>query len=583
MDYISAIERNLTAGEKRRLQEIYAPKEVAIAPSCAWMSLCVLPDGEIRCYGKDEDKRIYFSSRDAGLSWKIVDVEDDAVMTAGYQNPHTGRWFQSFFTEGEGGFQGAEMPAPPAGTSGWQAVLSDEGPGGKVKWVKISDLDVRVPRHPIFLKQRNRVLVCANLPERHQTIVVARSDDNGESWQTTTLTPAPLHEIAWPHQGVRWQNGSCEATIMERKDGSLLLIARTSQDYHYYYESFDGGETWTDPKPTTLHGTLTMPTLLKMTTGETLFFFCNTQPLAEIQHDAYWPPYPKSDIAGWGEDVFTNRDANHCAISFDDGKSWQGFREIALNPVRNAADFRTCGGNKECNDKSVHQFQAYELPYGKVLLHYGQHHVARRLVIFDPKWLLEKEREENFYSGLGSVSTHVFYKSVSGGRRTPSGHCSWNRTSGAILVPDPTGNYEESVFIKANADERLFTPQQGLTWNFPAAKKGEVTIRMRPGQEGLTVTLGDHWFNPSDQYAGLYCPYQMTFYASQCPENQWSELKIVWTEEGCDYILNDRLVAHARPHCDMPNGLSYLLLQSALIPSEKTGSYVKHLQMKAID
>lgn len=37
---------------------------------------------------------------------------------------------------------------------------------------------------------------------------------------------------------------------------------------------------------------------------------------------------------GIWEDVFTNRDVNHAAISEDDGKSWIGMREMVLNPLR---------------------------------------------------------------------------------------------------------------------------------------------------------------------------------------------------------------------------------------------------------
>ena len=97
-----------------------------------------------------------------------------------------------------------------------------------------------------------------------------------------------------------------------------------------------------------------------------------------------------------GEDVFTNRDANHAALSLDDGKTWRGFREVLLNPIRNDSDFRTSGGKGEAVDKSVHQFQALEMPYGKILLSCGQHKYARRLILLDPKWLLETSREEDF-------------------------------------------------------------------------------------------------------------------------------------------------------------------------------------------
>lgn len=58
--------------------------------------------------------------------------------------------------------------------------------------------------------------------------------------------------------------------------------------------------------------------------------------------------------------------------------SLRAIRELALNGVRNAADFRVKGGSKSSIDKSVHQFQALELSFGKILVSYGQNAIARR-------------------------------------------------------------------------------------------------------------------------------------------------------------------------------------------------------------
>lgn len=113
---------------------------------------------------------------------------------------------------------------------------------------------------------------------------------------------------------------------------------------HYQSESFDGGETWSALVPSNIHATLTMPTLFRLSGGRILLFWCNTQPLPELDHQTQWPPLNEGEISGErGEDVFTNRDANHAAISEDGGRTWIGFRELALNPLRNAADFPGAG------------------------------------------------------------------------------------------------------------------------------------------------------------------------------------------------------------------------------------------------
>ena len=277
MSYVTEMERHMTEGAKRRLRSVYAPAVVGVQPSNTWCNLCVMPDGEIRHYGTMYSERVYLFSRDAGLSWTIGDVEDPAAMCSALRLC-SGRWINSFFVEGEGGWQNGEMPTPPKGAAGWMAVLSDEGPGGRVRWVKVSDLDIRVPRFPLQLEKSGRILITANLPGDPQRVVVARSDDDGETWKTTILDSAPPHVPSWPHESVRWQNGSCEVSIAERGDGSLLMIARTSQDVHYLYESFDGGETWSEPKASDFHSTLTMPTFLKLRSG--------ADPASVLQHPA---------------------------------------------------------------------------------------------------------------------------------------------------------------------------------------------------------------------------------------------------------------------------------------------------------
>ena len=78
-----------------------------------------------------------------------------------------------------------------------------------------------------------------------------------------------------------------------------------------------------------------------------------------------------------------------------------------------------------------------ELPGGKVLLAYGQNPSARRILIFDPDWLTETARSDDFRYGLGNLSTHLYVKSCTGGWRGWAGHCAWNRVPGALLVRDP--------------------------------------------------------------------------------------------------------------------------------------------------
>ena len=99
IEYLEKLKNRLSKEDAERLNAIYAPKEVAVPPSDAYHSLCVMPDGEIRCYGKvafsdlpDGDCReVYISSRDCGLSWKEYNVKHGTIGAA-VKSPWSGRY-----------------------------------------------------------------------------------------------------------------------------------------------------------------------------------------------------------------------------------------------------------------------------------------------------------------------------------------------------------------------------------------------------------------------------------------------------------------------------------------------------------
>jgi hypothetical protein len=431
----------------------------------------------------------------------------------------------------------------------------------------------------------------------YQTIVLY-SDDDGDTWRETPIKSAPSHTAVWPHRGVRWQNGSSEPTITELADGTLYMITRTSQDYDYQYYSYDGGETWTDPEPSCFHSTIIMPTLYRLSDGRILFLWCNTQPLPELRHENQWPPLNKVELIGGSEDVFTNRDANHAAISEDDGKTWIGFRELWLNNIRNDADFRTKGANDDTLDKSLHQMEVLELPYGKVLVTFGQHPTSRKMIIFDPAWLYEKKREETFRTGMGAISTQVYLKSVSGNYRGFSGHCAWNRTNGAVMVPDPDGNFEEALLLVTTRDPRLFSNIQGAVWNFPAAGSGKVTVRLRIYGEGLRLSLMDRWFNPVDTTVDKLASYSCVITKNDVEEGTWTDVTITWKGKEAKALVEaaGKLLFELKAQSEHRNGISYIHLQSLPVSSagqvevvdgpptgkeDYQGSLIKRLNMEA--
>ncbi|HBP38596.1 MAG TPA: exo-alpha-sialidase [Clostridiales bacterium] len=578
--YLPLMESRLNEHDKRLLQSFCEPRVVGVPPVDTWRDLCVAPDGEIRYYGflngSGEDgqgQMIYLASRDCGLSWQTFYVDNPDVLGSSVKSPFSGKYLR------------LKNAADSAGVIRTWALVSEDGPAAvHPDRYLAADEEIRELRLPIPLCSRKRWL-CAGQTRTAEGMlhpVVLRSDDDGITWAATHLLPAPKHEIAWPHQGRRWQNPACEATLTELGDGTIMALARTSQDFHYLYYSHDGGESWTDPVPSRFHGTLTMPTLFRLSDGRLLLFWCNTQPLPELDHNRQWPPMLPWEISGeGGEDVFTNRDANHAAISEDDGQTWIGFREIFLNLIRNDSDFRSKSpGYLDSLDKSVHQFQALELPFGKVLLSFGQHHEARKMVIFDPQWLYETEQLENFRFGLGHLSTQVYLKSNSGNFRGFTGHCSWNRTHGAVLVPDPTGNFEEVLQIARIHDPRLFSEVQGAVWNFPASNRGELKIKLRIDGEGVRVSVTDRWFNPCDPVVGQLAQLSFAITREMLIPSEWSLVRFRWdlAVQQAEIVINDMPVQQLAITAAAPNGFSYLHLQSLAENEDYAGTLIKKLE-----
>ncbi len=575
---------SLSADETFQLKAVFEPEIVAVPPADAHRDLCVLGDGEIRHYGKKlisgQEKRIYIASRDCGLSWKTFVVDDDRELGASVRSPWSGKYITILNANNYNLLSYPALAGPEC--DGIYCLSAPNGPGDpNVTVNRISALPLLDLRQPIPLRGRKRWLCTAQVwHEAKLCPVVLRSDDDAATWRCTILESVAAHKVAWPHQGVRWQQYSCEPTLVELSTGVLLLLSRTSQDFHYQYFSHDGGATWTSPAPSPFHATSTMPTLLRLHDGRILLFWCNTQPLPELDHDTQ-PELGEDEKNGVWEDVFTNRDVCHAAISEDDGKSWIGFRELHLNAIRNCADFRERGApSSKSHDTSVHQFQALEVLFGKVLLSFGQNPASRKMLLFDPDWLYETRRTEDFKYGMNQLSTQVYLKSLSGGFRGFAGHCSWNRTNGATMAPDPSGANRDVLKIARIEDGRLFSEVQGAVWNFPASFNGKLKIEIRIEGAGVRLSLCDRWFNPIDVTVRELAQFSFELSKDMLPENEWSVLEIEWNcaEKRAAMFINAKKCAEYAIAKAMPIGFSYLHIQSLAKGVDVQGTLVKYLE-----
>lgn len=506
LEYIKNIEMKLTDDQKDVLKRIYEPTVVATPLSDSRRDLCILPDGEIRSYGKLYKEKYfcstlgqtaYLSSKDCGLSWSI--------------NYSHGKMNSCTYMENGGvyitvcdrfnNYNGIE--------TGLYVFRSETGPDDQnPEIIKLSDegyIDSFLPKQSQYTK---RIWFTSQL---NGNPVFFYSDDLGCTWTKRKIPNPHCFETVFPHKGLRWCYGSgTEPNVIEVSENNMLMIIRTPMDCFYKSCSNDGGDTWSTPEPTDFYGTNTTAYLLKLSDGRIMNFWNNTVPLSQpnlLKNKEF--DCSESDINGFSEIAFTNRDVAHAGISEDGGKTFIGYREILLNPIRNNADYRYVGGVKHSADKSVHQFQAFELPYNKIMVSVGQNIVSRRILIFDIDWLYETARKENFLTGLNNVTTHTYLNSVSGSHyhEVGNGHCSWNRISSAFPVRDPEGSFEEVVSVSKHTDERLINNISGVCWNFPLSKCGRVSAKIKIAEKQARFILSDRWYNVCDPYAAFGAPF----------------------------------------------------------------------------
>ncbi|MDD3077773.1 MAG: sialidase family protein [Paludibacter sp.] len=525
---------------------IFKPTIVGVPTVNPHNGLFKCSDGEIRHYADDG----FLYSKNNGLTWLFKSFSDDESLTGRRPlavNPKTGTALR--------------MVSGGSGTSIYRSV---GGSDGSYYRKKISDVIISnvMIRPAYFLPSGKAVLFAGQTTQRPYQIAIFRSVDDGITWTTTVLPHGPAFEVTPPHLGTRWQNWCLEPTIVELNDGRVWLLARTSQDEHYECFSNDAGVTWSEWQPSRFYGTLTMPTLLRLEDGRIVLFWSNSTPLPEI--DLANASVSESVKEGLFEDVFTNRDVYHAAISEDDGNTWIGFREVRLNPYRNASNY----GDMATADFSVHQGQALELPDNKILVAHGQDEKIRALVIFDVDWLYETRRKSSFENDLDDWSTFKYIKGI-------VGHCTYNRVDGAKLISHPDKSNAQVLQIQHSIDNNLVFDKDGAVWNFPAAIDGIFTTRIKliPGGGGAQICLIDRWFNPTDPVVADYAMYVLKIPGDGNLGNnitltpgQWYDLTFSWNNSqssdcklSIDGTLVDLKLPNIRPSI---NGISYVHFQA---------------------
>ena len=514
------------------IDSVFAPIKVAIPPSDAYIGLSLLDDGELRHYNYGEQAEpgtFYLSSHDNGITWAQIKTPHDMPF-ADRKSPITGEYLRL-----------ANM-----GKQGVYCIRTDGEILGNRTITKVSDRASIMIKPPFYIRGGKRVVVAAHGGVSPKGCYTYISDDDGRTWQCSNTVTSPDHKNGGFHLGTRWNHGAVEPSIVELSDGRLWMLIRTSQDYHYQAFSHDGGLTWSESSPSPFYGTITMPTIGRLADGRLLLLWCNTTPLPE-----------RREANGVWDDVFTNRDVLHAAISDDDGKSWIGFRELRLNPMRNSSDYATAGGGI---DRGMQQSQFVEVAPGKIIVAMGQHQLHRAILAFDVAWLYETSRSDDFSKGLEHWSTFNYINGI-------KGHCAYNRIEGCRTIEHSERSGAKMLELLYSPDENLVADSRGAVWNYPALRKGRLTINIKLPEhsENTFVMLNDRWMNPCDTVAKHEAVFRVPLSHKQLKinDNRWHIITIEWnldqgSGEATIFVDGKRRIKSLAPLHQSLHGLSYV-------------------------
>lgn len=528
---------------------IEPPQVIGTPPQNAYTGLIKLDKGEIRHYGPG----MYLRSTDQGSNWDTVPVSNGnhygkKGAYGEYLRLYSGKNDSVFSLRSEGGIDG--------------------------NWVKkLIDTNGAIMLKPaVFVNENRRALVAFHTRHRNGCGTYY-SDDQGKTWNKSNQVQAPPHKAKGFHKGKRWNHGAVEPSVVELNNGKLWMLIRTAQDNHYESFSEDYGITWSEPVPSRFYGTITMPTIQRLQNGDLLFLWNNTTPLPETSHPGdYW------------EDVFTNRDVLHAALSKDEGKSWLGFREIYRNPHRNDSLMATRFGKMGSLDRSVHQTEVIEIDSNQIIIALGQHPEFRKLLKVDLRWLTQPNTSDDFGQDLSHWTHHNYLKGI-------EGHCAYNRKPGARLIKHPDQSFKKVMLLNFNQDSSVLHPTNGALYNFPASFNGKLALKFKLNErsKGFLISLHDRWFNPIDTVAVNFAMFNLNIRQNFLNADQWHELSLDWKIDPsvatgyCTAVINGKQEIKLPIENPTKNGLSYVhfLLnrskegnEGILIESIKTSSQI---------
>ncbi|MBQ7820740.1 MAG: hypothetical protein IJ391_00460 [Clostridia bacterium] len=150
-------------------------------------------------------------------------------------------------------------------------------------------------------------------------------------------------------------------------------------------------------------------------------------------------------------------------------------------------------------------------------------------------------------------------------------------------MPDPAGNsYREVQQFVYSDDPRLINGLSGMTWNYPASKKGHIELELYRAASGLRVSLCDTWINPTDETVYAFAKYTFEADESVLPGREWVTLCIDFDVEKdvLEYSVGGKKLGECKLQSEAPTGVSYLHLQTLARERDYDGSYLRELRKR---
>ncbi len=311
------------------------------------------------------------------------------------------------------------------------------------------------------------------------TTTAVYSTDRGETFHTS---PTPINIPATIIIGN--ENGAIEPVCLPLKDGRAWMLMRTQRGRQW--ESFsEDGISWTPAKPSRFLSSDSPAGLIRLPDGRIVVI---------------WNCCQRYPYAHGGRQVL------HAAISGDEGKTWQGFREVMRDPRRLEPAHPIRG------DYGTAYPIGCATTDGKIVFATGQGQ-STGVFTLDPAWLEAKEQTENFANGLETWSAYG--------------------TKGVELVSHPEKQDAKALKIERVDDDF----PAGAVWNFPNGWRGTLHVRFQllSGPANASVTLTDHFSSPFDAEGELNGLYTLELSGGETgPDGRriepvkWHDLELTW-------------------------------------------------------